>query len=537
MSWLREVIQPSAAYLFLVDEERKRLELTETIGCKVPDDLYVPLGLDLWRWLEERGIPSQEDETLSRYGVPISFEGSLYGTLCVISRQSGSTLRKEQRLTSTAAGFLAPVLRNIQRYQTLERRVAERTAALAQSEARHRRLAERLRILREIDQAILAAQSPEDTAQAALSRVRDLIPCMGASITSFDFETKRIIPLATSLDAESWSLTGRSLPFQGLERIIEKLSRGIIHRIDDLQDIPPPLPPTIQFLRRAGARSYLAIPLIVQGKLIGSLCLGADKPTAFTDEDVEIAREVANSLAIALHQVQLFQEIREQREQLRALAKQLDQIEEAERRRLARELHDRVGQNLTALSISLSALRSRLSLADEDLFSVRIDDAIALVEEITQSIRDVMADLRPAVLDDYGLLPALRWFAHRFAQRTGLHIQVLGEEDAPRLPPDTETALFRITQEALTNVAKHAQAQQVTISLESKEDMTRLVIADDGVGFDFAAMRQHGGEGRWGLHIMRERAEAVGGQLRIDAAPGKGTQVIIEIPHPPASTR
>jgi len=137
----------------------------------------------------------------------------------------------------------------------------------------------------------------------------------------------------------------------------------------------------------------------------------------------------------------------------------------------------------------------------------------------------MMGELRPAVLDDYGLLAALHWYGQRFSQRTGLAVAVQGEELAPRLPSATETALFRIAQEALTNAAKHAQASQVTVTLEPVNGGARLTIADDGVGFDPATRRQAG----WGLMTMRERAEAVGAHLRVESAPGKGTQVVVEV--------
>ncbi len=153
---------------------------------------------------------------------------------------------------------------------------------------------------------------------------------------------------------------------------------------------------------------------------------------------------------------------------------------------------------------------------------------MTLVEEATEHIRDVMAKLRPQVLDDYGLMPALRWYGERFSERTEMSIDVRGEELTLRLPQGTETALFRIAQEAMTNVAKHAQASRATMRLEEVDGLVRLTVADDGVGFDSADLnpkKRHG----WGLITMKERAHAFDGHILIDSEPGKGTRVVVEI--------
>ena len=217
--------------------------------------------------------------------------------------------------------------------------------------------------------------------------------------------------------------------------------------------------------------------------------------------------------------------VRQGRVQLRDLTARLAAAEEAERRQIARELHDRVGQNLTALGINLSILRSQLPAELAAKMSDRLHDSQSLLEETTETIRNVMADLRPAVLDDYGLPAALRWYGDRFLKRTGIIVDVRGEEYSPALPATTETALFRITQEALTNVAKHARAARVTISLDAGPEKCTLTIADNGVGCDPVTLRPAG----LGIAAMRERALSVRGRLTIESAPGHGTKIIVEI--------
>jgi PAS domain S-box-containing protein len=221
---------------------------------------------------------------------------------------------------------------------------------------------------------------------------------------------------------------------------------------------------------------------------------------------------------------QLFEQVRVSRERLRNLSRRLVEVQEVERRGLVRKLHDEVGQSLTALSINLNIVHNQLPPETATKMATRIDDSLKLVEETVERIRDVMAELRPPVLDDYGLMAALNWYGRQFSERTGIATAVEGEELMPRLPLATETALFRITQEALTNVAKHGQAKQVIISLKSEEEKFYLTIADDGIGFEQQQQQQ-----QWGLINMRERAQAVGGTLNIETAPGKGTKVMVEV--------
>lgn len=222
--------------------------------------------------------------------------------------------------------------------------------------------------------------------------------------------------------------------------------------------------------------------------------------------------------------------LQQQTRRLRALTAQLSEVTEAERQRLARELHDQVGQNLTALGINLSIVRSQIPGEAAAPVRSRLDDSLLLVEQTAERIRDVMADLRPPVLDDYGLVAALHWYGEQFAGRTGLSVAVEGEKPVPRLVPRVENALFRIAQEALTNVAKHAQATRVTVTVEVESGVVRLVIADDGKGFNPAHMADPGEAQGWGLLTMTERAEAVGGRCSIESDPGRGTRVIVEAP-------
>jgi len=223
----------------------------------------------------------------------------------------------------------------------------------------------------------------------------------------------------------------------------------------------------------------------------------------------------------------LLQSVEQKREELRALTIRLQEVEEAERRRLAQELHDRVGQNFAALSINLNIIQRELPAEFSGKVGARLEDSLQLLEETALHIRDVMAELRPPVLDDYGLLAALQWYGEQFTKRTGVPSVIQGAEATPRLPLPLEAALFRVTQEALTNVARHAQARQVTVTLEELAQEVRLTIADDGTGFDFSFQSETGSA--WGLISMRERAEAIGGRFQVKSAPGEGTRIMVAV--------
>jgi signal transduction histidine kinase len=198
------------------------------------------------------------------------------------------------------------------------------------------------------------------------------------------------------------------------------------------------------------------------------------------------------------------------------------QAEENERRRIARELHDRVGQNLSALNINLDILLGKLQ---DPGARRRLEDSLKLVDGTLQSIENVMADLRPALLDEYGLAAALAWYGQEYSQRTGIRVGVQGEAGAG-LRPEAAVALFRIAQEALNNAAKHASPARITMSLEERSGQLVLSITDDGKGFDPAAAPR----GRWGMTTMRERAEAAGGRLEVSSMPGTGTTVTAAVP-------
>jgi PAS domain S-box-containing protein len=217
------------------------------------------------------------------------------------------------------------------------------------------------------------------------------------------------------------------------------------------------------------------------------------------------------------------------RESLRKLSKRLVEVQEDERRAIARELHDRVGQTLAALNINLMIMNGQLLEDSKQRIGSRLDDSMHLVAEAIALVRNVMTDLRPAVLDDYGLEAALQSYIDEYQSRYDIKV-LLDPADQPllRLGPSVEMTLLRIAQEALTNVARHAQARQVNVSLQLADHSVYLTVQDDGVGME--SWQSANQPGSHGMRIMRERAEAFGGILNVGSTPGNGTKVEARIP-------
>jgi two-component system sensor histidine kinase UhpB len=216
-------------------------------------------------------------------------------------------------------------------------------------------------------------------------------------------------------------------------------------------------------------------------------------------------------------------ELRRANNSLRELSGRLMQVQEEERSRLARDLHDEVGQLLTALKIDLQDIQH--GEVGETRFD-SLTDSLELVDHLLTQVRTLALDLRPSLLDDLGLVPALRWYANRQATRNGWTLSLSVEEMTERVPAPIEVACFRVVQEALTNIAKYARARTIDLTLRRQEEEVTLILQDDGVGFDVLAARQRAQGGKSiGLLGMEERVRLAGGNLVIVSAPGQGTRL------------
>jgi PAS domain S-box-containing protein len=244
-----------------------------------------------------------------------------------------------------------------------------------------------------------------------------------------------------------------------------------------------------------------------------------------------LGRRGKSSLSGYLVQIQDVTLRKQAEKHLRRLSQRLVEAQEMERRRIARELHDEIGQALTAVKINLQAIRQA---PESSTHTSRVEECIPMVERALRQVRDLSLDLRPSLLDDLGLVPALRWFVDRQARQTGITARFKADS-VERLSPEVEIVCFRIVQEALTNVARHAQAQNVEVKLTYKNGELELSVQDDGRGFDVAAtMKCAGQQESLGLLGMQERTSLAGGQIDVDSEPGRGTTIRARFPiaHP-----
>ena len=225
---------------------------------------------------------------------------------------------------------------------------------------------------------------------------------------------------------------------------------------------------------------------------------------------------------------ELDSKVQDRTKQLSESYTRLATVEEDERRLLHRELHDRVGGNLSALRLELYVIEQLLERDDKRVAAAHVESAGFVLKETIAMARDLMAELRPAALDQHGLFAALRTFVRAHAERLGLPVEVHGTDLSRRPSPFVETALFRIAQEAVSNAAKHARATRIDVSVIEQENAVCLRVVDDGQGFDPSAVERT--TPHWGLSNMRERAQAIGATLVVDTAVGKGTSVTVELP-------
>ncbi len=211
---------------------------------------------------------------------------------------------------------------------------------------------------------------------------------------------------------------------------------------------------------------------------------------------------------------------------LKALSQRLVDVQEAERRYVARELHDEIGQMVTGLKLVLET-----SLHPPDgAGQAALDEALSLINDLMERVRQLSINLRPQMLDDLGLLTALDWLFKRYSKQTGIHVQFKHTPLPERLPARLETAIFRIVQEALTNAARHARVKELSVRLWTNAEQAGLQVRDAGAGFDGAAALKRGTSS--GLSGMRERAELLGGEFILESAPGEGTCLTVELPLP-----
>ena len=272
-------------------------------------------------------------------------------------------------------------------------------------------------------------------------------------------------------------------------------------------------------------RNWVGVPLIANDNVIGLYSVDNRNPDFFTAEHRELCEMLAPQAAIAIENARMYATLGSREEQLRSLSHRLVQMQEAERREIARELHDEVGQVLTGLNLVLgTAARQAAEKVGEGLAQAQ-----TLLNDLMGRVRALSLDLRPLMLDDLGLLHALVWLFDRYTGQTGVSVRFTQTGiRGRRFGQDIETAAFRIVQEALTNVARYSGVDEALVHIWASDDMISVQVEDRGRGFDVDSVLSAGQSS--GLAGMRERTELIGGRLTIDSVPGTGTYVSANLP-------
>ena len=380
---------------------------------------------------------------------------------------------------------------------------------------------------------------------------RDLVQSRYAALGVAD-ESGRIVQFITSgITPEQRAAIGPLPQGHGLLGVLIKEGKPLripdIARDPNSHGFPPNHPPM---------KSLLGVPILFQDKPVGDLYL-TDKIGAeeFSKEDQDLLMLLASHAAVAIENARLYEEVRTARDQLQVWNEELEakvaertreieryskelttrvlQAQEEERKRIARELHDDTAQALSTLLINLDLLDSGASV-DGDALRLGFERIRDLTQRTLDNVRALSHDLRPTILDDFGLVAALRWFADEFKQTFGVRVDVDIEQPPERLSPEVEVALFRIAQEALTNSGKYAAASRARVVLSFPDGRAKLVVEDNGTGFDPHQVTGPTRQGGLGLYGMQERAELLGAALEIDTSPGKGTRVTVVVPRTPA---
>jgi signal transduction histidine kinase len=438
------------------------------------------------------GFPRHHPPMKSFLGVPILLRGVAYGNLYLSEKEDGGDFTEEdEELTLLLAAQAAVAIENARLYESSTRWLRQ------------------LESLNEIGNALASELELEPLLTLVAERLQELVAARLVLIALPTGDELRVVAAAGD---STFGVVGMTLEFGGSKagRVLE---RGRSERIDSvLEDTEIDQAAA----RRLGVNSALFVPLLVRGRGIGVM-IAHDKSgsrPAFTDDDLRLAETLAARAAIA---VDLSERVSQD-----AVRRVVD-AQELERKRLARELHDETGQALTSILLGLKPLE--LSVGSDEAREA-VSELRELVVQTLQDVRRLAVELRPSALDDFGLVPAIERLADTFRERSGMEVDVEVQIGDERLPGPVETTLYRIVQEALTNIAKHAGARHVSIILARKNGAIAALVEDDGAGFDASAEV----DGGLGLVGMRERVRLVGGVLRIESTPGSGTTLLAEVP-------
>lgn len=528
VSLAAQILGTGLGMIWQVRPEQNDLVLRSRIGWDaLPADATVPMddgSVAQWIYSNDQPLVVSELQSDPRFEKSwimrdyriasivtaiIRGRGRPWGAVSVHSMTTRSFSDDDLRFVESLANLLALAIERDEHEAERRRGEEERERLLATTEA----ALAKLHAIESITDATLGHMGLDDLLKELLARLRSALQTDLSGVMLFDEVQKQLIVRAIDgVPISRFAKTGLRVP--SVSPIWSRLTnepRPVI--LDDaLAGATPEWREWVtNLLGKIG--SAMGVPLVVEEKLIGTVVAGSKTYRAFTSDELDLLRVVADRVAPAIERARLLETVRAGRERLETLSRRLLAVQEEERRRVAIELHDELGQVLTAVKINLESIPTQVGVAVES------------VERAMQTTRDLALDLRPAMLDDLGLAAALRWYADRFAKQTQI-VMHLAIEEISDLPPTLATACFRVTQEALTNVTRHASAKNVWLEVRRTARGLELVVRDDGVGFEVDAARDRATQGAsLGLLGMEERVTLAGGSIDIRSTPETGTEI------------
>ena len=441
------------------------------------------------------GFPPNHPPMRTFLGVPIALRGVAYGNLYLCEKADGSDFDfLDEDLTRTLAAQAAVAIENARLYEAQARWLRQ------------------LEAINEMGFELSAELDLDRLLSLVAHRLRELIGARVVGVALLDGDGSMRVHAADGVGAEQ--LVGQELEYERAKswRVLLRRRSEISHDLAGDPEVDADL------VGRLGGRTGLWVPLVVHDRPLGVVIVhdkvGLDP--RFDQDDLRLAETFASRTALA---VDLSARV------ARDALGRVVEAQELERRRLARELHDETGQALTSILLGLRSVEDAKG-------DVELKRATAMLRELAvttlQDVRRLAVELRPKALDDFGLVAALERLVSTFAEQTGIIVELSARIGATRLIPEIETALYRIVQEALTNVAKHAQATHVSIVLNRGARSVTAVIEDDGRGF--ASLPEPDDSRGLGLVGMQERVGLLFGRVQIESTEGSGTTLVVEVP-------
>jgi signal transduction histidine kinase/PAS domain-containing protein len=446
----------------------------------------------------------QDFHPRSMASIPLIAQDVVIGTIGLFHEQPKWFDTEDIRLLEAVAAQAAVVIQN---------------ARLFEAEQQARKTAD---VLRSTALALSKSLNIHTVLGTLIEQIRKVVPFESAHAYLMDDQYTAVVRVAHG--EELWDKDDRLLNQRieiGSLPLLQPLMAGEVISIPNMIDQAE----LAMLANPKYINSWLGIPLLSEGQVIGICTLEHSNPAFFTDDLIHWAKALTNQAEVAIQNAWLFEQVREGRERLQALSRRLVDVQESERRYISRELHDEAGQTLASLMVGLHLLEREAS--DQPAIIQHCKDLKQIANTVMEDIHRLAIDLRPASLDRVGLVAALQQHSERISDLHNLTIQFQSVGNVKRLHSEVETAIYRIVQEALTNIIRHAKANRADVLLDWRSSSLVVIVEDNGIGFEPVTPDAN----HLGMVGMRERADMLGGNIIIESSHGRGSSIFLEVPY------